>query len=343
MYGAVTLHTATWWCPHCRTLHHPAWDGLALPPGTFTWAVGARAAHLGGVLPSFARAAASLAYLTDLQMSARELELCTEGLGAAYTLPERPPAAQPLADVCYVAADAVLLHFRDATPWHEEKVFCTWHQTGDTLSPPHYWTADGPWDTHLAALDTLAEADGLRTARVVVGLGDGAPPLWTLLTALAPDAVQVLDWFHVQEHLATVAALLPEGEAWHALQRVHLRDSLTRRVLCELATLARHAPTAAAHAAARQCLGYLWRHRRRLDYATARARGYPIGSGRIESACKLVVQQRCKGPGMRWQHTQAEAVLHARCAWLNDDWARACRLWRATGRFAPRQEVKAAA
>jgi hypothetical protein len=34
-----------------------------------------------------------------------------------------------------------------------------------------------------------------------------------------------------------------------------------------------------------------------------------IGSGRIESACKLVVQQRCKGPGMRWGHPQADAVL----------------------------------
>jgi hypothetical protein len=306
--------------------------------------VGERAAYLGGLLPSFARATESLAYLTHIQMSARELELCTEGLGAAYTLPELPPGTRgPAAEVLYVEADAVLLHFREAMPWHEEKVFCVWRQTGETLHPPRYWTGDGPWDTHLAALQTLAEAEGLLTARVVVCLGDGAPPLWTLLTALAPHAVQVLDWYHVQAHLATVAALLPEGEGWHRIQRVHLRDGASRRVLRELLTLTRHAESDAVRTAARACLGYLWRHRTRLDYATARARGYPIGSGRIESACKLVVQQRCKGPGMRWEHAQAEAVLHARCAWLNDDWARACRRWRATQRFAPLQEVKAAA
>jgi hypothetical protein len=317
---------------------------LALPPGTYTWSVGERAAHLGALFPSYARATDSLAYLTGITMSARELELCTEGLGAAYTLPDLPPGELgPRADVLYVAADAVQLHFRDAQPWHEEKVFCVWREVDSTLQPPRYWTAEGSWDTHLAALQTLAEREGLLSARVIVCLGDGAPALWTLLTALAPQAVQVLDWYHVQEHLSQVATLLAEGAAWHHIQRLHLREGQCRLVLRELAALARHADSQAVQQAARACLGYLWRHRRRLNYALARARGYPIGSGRIESACKLVVQQRCKGPGMRWEHTQAEDVLHARCAWLNDDWRRACRRWRATRRFAPPQEVKAAA
>jgi len=60
-----------------------------------------------------------------------------------------------------------------------------------------------------------------------------------------------------------------------------------------------------------------WRPRRLVT------RGYPIGSGRIESACKQVVTTRCKGPGMRWEHPQAQAVLWARCAWLNGEWDRA--------------------
>ena len=277
-------------------------------------------------------------------MSARELELCTEGLGAAYTLPEHPPTVPaPPADVLYVEADAVMLHFRDPDPWHEEKVFCVWRDVAAQTLPPKYWTAEGPWDTHLAALQTLAEAEGLARARVVVSLGDGAPPLWTLLTALAPDAVQLLDWYHVQEHLATVAGKLTEGAAWHALQRERLRVGQWRTVLRALIALARQGETPSLREAARKCMGYLWRHRRRLNYPLARARGYPIGSGRIESACKLVVQQRCKGPGMRWEHGQANAVLHARCAWLNDDWPRATRLWRATGRFAPPTEVRPAA
>jgi hypothetical protein len=202
--------------------------------------VGERAAHLGALLPSYARATESLAYLTGLCLSARELELCTEGLGAAYTLPELPPTTRgPQADVLYVEADAVLLHFRDAEPWHEEKVFCAWRQAGDTSSPPRYWTADGPWDTHLAAVQSLAEREGLHTARVIVSLGDGAPALWTLLTALAPQAVQILDWYHVQEHLATVAKTWVDGPVWHAWQRERLRAGHWRTVLRALITLAR--------------------------------------------------------------------------------------------------------
>ena len=341
----MTLTSPTWWCKACRTLHHPGWDALALPPGSFSWAVGECAAHLGALVPSYARSARSLAYLTGIVMSDRELEWCTEGLGAAYSLPAWPPATPPPpADVLYVEADAVMLHFREAKPWHEVKVFCTWRQTGQTPHRPRYWTAEGAWDQHLAALQTLTEWEGLETAKVVVSLGDGAVALWTLLTALAPRAVQVLDWFHVQEHLATVATVLPDGSAWHKHQRDCLKTGRQREVIHTLLHLARAQTTPTAiKEAARRCAGYLFRHRLRLNYAAALAAGYPIGSGRIESACKSVVQQRCKGPGMRWEHHQAAAVLQARCAWLNEDWPRACQRWRATGQFAPGATLKQAA
>jgi hypothetical protein len=321
-------------------MHYPAFKALDLPPGTFTWGVGERAAYLGAMVPSYARAAEGLAYLTNITISPSELTLCTEGMGTAYRLPERPPMAPVLpTDVVYVETDAVMLHFRDVKPWHEEKVFCTWHETAGVTYPPRYWTADGPWDSHLAALETLTAWEGLAHAGTIVCLGDGSHPLWDLLTALAPHALQVVDWYHVQEHLATVAEQLPDGKEWHKKQRDRLKLSQSRDVMRDLLVLVRSKATEARCEAARKCFGYLWYHRTRLDYALAMARGYPIGSGRIESACKLVVQQRCKGPGMRWGHPQANAVLHARCAWLNEDWARACKLWRITGAFAPPQSV----
>jgi hypothetical protein len=317
-------------------MHYPVWTSLQLPPGTFTWAVGERAAHLGALVPSYARAADSLAYLTGITMSTSELTLCTEGLGTAYTLPEvAPPTPPPPPTVVYVEADAVMVHFRDETPWHEVKVFCTWEQTDGRTAAPRYWTADGPWEMHLADLETLTAWEGLAQASTIVCLGDGCHALWTLLTALASHAVQILDWYHVQDHLAEVAARLPDGAAWHKIQRDRLKTGQVRAVMRELLHWARAATTADARDAARRYAGYLFYHRTRLDYATAIACGYPIGSGRIESACKLVVQQRCKGAGMRWGHAQASAVLHARCAWLNDDGQRACQQWRQTDTLAP--------
>lgn len=36
-----------------------------------------------------------------------------------------------------------------------------------------------------------------------------------------------------------------------------------------------------------------------MDYDIYKAKGYPIGSGLVEGQCKLVVNRRFKGNGMR--------------------------------------------
>jgi hypothetical protein len=45
-------------------------------------------------------------------------------------------------------------------------------------------------------------------------------------------------------------------------------------------------------------LAYLEKRREHIDYARFQALGYPIGSGSVESANKLVVEARLKGAGM---------------------------------------------
>ena len=44
-----------------------------------------------------------------------------------------------------------------------------------------------------------------------------------------------------------------------------------------------------------------------------------IGSGVIESACKRVISQRLKGPGMRWRELGTHALSHARSLSLSSD------------------------
>ena len=58
----------------------------------------------------------------------------------------------------------------------------------------------------------------------------------------------------------------------------------------------------------------------RMDYATYRRAGFPIGSGTIESACKTVVQARMKLAGMRWSRAGATAMLTLRSLSLSDRW-----------------------
>src|SRR5713101_10199303 len=60
-----------------------------------------------------------------------------------------------------------------------------------------------------------------------------------------------------------------------------------------------------------------------LAYATFQARGYPIGSGSVESANKLVVESRMKGAGMRWGEQHVNARLALRNVACSDRWRQA--------------------
>jgi hypothetical protein len=48
-------------------------------------------------------------------------------------------------------------------------------------------------------------------------------------------------------------------------------------------------------------LGYLQKNVPRMDYPSYLKKGWLIGSGAVESACKTVVGQRLKLAGMRWR------------------------------------------
>ncbi len=68
------------------------------------------------------------------------------------------------------------------------------------------------------------------------------------------------------------------------------------------------------------CLNYLKAREVMMAYATFRDQGYPIGSGCVESANKLVVESRMKGSGMRWGEEHVNPMLALRNAACNDRW-----------------------
>ena len=67
-------------------------------------------------------------------------------------------------------------------------------------------------------------------------------------------------------------------------------------------------------------LNYLAKREAMLRYPQFIAAGWPIGSGVAESANKLVVQARLKGPGMHWQREQVNPMLALRNVVFNERW-----------------------
>jgi hypothetical protein len=296
------------------------------------------AALVGALVPSFARAADLLATLTPVQVSARALETFTEAVGQAYTLPE-PPAIPPTPEVLVVQCDGGMVHMRPGQ-WQEMKALLVYRHDGGEDQPPQRAVVQGPWAEQDALLLTLATREGLAHAAQVVCLADGARAIWPVLERCFPQACHLLDWYHLMEHVSAVATLLPEGTAWRDIQATALWERGPQTTLRALLALQREATLPeATRAAARSCFTYLWHNRHRVDYAEARRRGFPCGSGRVESTIKATLQARAKGPGMRWEPHHVQAVLNVRCAIENGDFMLAC----AQAKAAARSPWKAAA
>jgi hypothetical protein len=65
-------------------------------------------------------------------------------------------------------------------------------------------------------------------------------------------------------------------------------------------------------------LTYFRNHVHRLDYPSYLRRGWQIATGAVESACKVVVNQRLNMGGMRWGDQGSDAVGHLRGLYCSD-------------------------
>jgi hypothetical protein len=152
----------------------------------------------------------------------------------------------------------------------------------------------------------------------LVFLGDGATWIWNLVRRYYPNAFQIVDWFHAEEHLEEVAtAAFPNPEqrsAWLEPVTQALWDGQVEDVIQACQTLA------ATCLKAQQAMGYFSNNIERMRYAHFRAAGYMIGSGTIESACKQLVTHRLDLPGAQWEVEGAVHTAKARAVWLSGQW-----------------------
>lgn len=292
----------------------------------------------------FAHAAEQLAFFWGVRVSEATVRRQTEAAGAAYVAVQTAAVAtlmreQPLAPpgpVCQqISADGAMVPLVGGA-WAEVKTVAIGTiereaatgavQTGD-LS---YFSrlADHTTFTQLALCETHRR--GVATAGVVVGVMDGSPWLQGFLDYHRPDAVRILDFPHAVEHLnragqVTFGSGTAASTAWLAAQAHALKHADPATVLTAVRTLPTAAARdpAAAEAARDATVGYLASRRAQITYAQFQAAGYPIGSGSVESANKLVVEVRLKGSGMHWAAAHVNPMLGLRTIACTDRWEEA--------------------
>lgn len=143
---------------------------------------------------------------------------------------------------------------------------------------------------------------GRGRALATLAVSDGAPWIWNLVAGHWGQAHQVLDFYHASQHLHALGqALHPQDERarqkWVGRQCHDLRHGKERTVLRRLARL--RAGRGAAGKTLRREQNYFASHAGRMNYQALAARGWPIGSGTVESACAQK-QRRFKRPGQFW-------------------------------------------
>lgn len=194
---------------------------------------------------------------------------------------------------------------------------------------------------HLAMGETYRR--GVWEAAEVAGVSDGADWIQGFYDYHCPQAVRILDFCHAVERFGKLGEVLygSESEAarqWTAEQAQRLIEKGGEQVVSELAELVDGHPQ---RAQMEEDLNYLLKRQDMMDYATFRQQGWPIGSGMVESAHKVVVQVRLKGAGMRWAEQHINPMLALRTVECNhqwqEQWPRIVQRWQKLER-AERQE-----
>jgi len=355
--GELKLERAYYYCAACQRGFCPRDRQLGMEGTPLSPAV-TRMACTVGSLVSFQEGSELLRELAAVEVGAKQVERTAEALGAEIAKDERQQAKAwceaPLPPTLYLGLDGTGVSMRaeelrgragkqpdGSAQTREVKVCAIWSaESRDAEGLPR---RDEGSVSYSAAIETAASRDtdpqaaeftqrvereakrrGFSQAPRQVVLGDGAPWIWNVGGELFPQALQIVDRYHVKEHLSQVAKALygqEEAARWWARRRHQELDSGRWRSLTR--ALARHAPHSPE---ACNCLQYLERNRHRMRYPEFRAQGLCTSSGVLEAGCKVVVGSRLKRSGMHWTVRGANAIIALRCYKLSgrfeDFWER---------------------
>lgn len=162
---------------------------------------------------------------------------------------------------------------------------------------------------------------GLEQASEVCAVQDGAAWLQELVDYHRADAVRILDFAHAAEYINAIGQAVQAAggrlpNKWLEGMLHRLKHQGPQRLLEHLTFLTTRYPSAGIQ----EPLAYLQKREAHLQYPTYQAAGWPIGSGSVESANKVVVEARLKGAGMRWQGQNVNRMLVLRNAVCNRRW-----------------------
>jgi hypothetical protein len=215
-------------------------------------------------------------------------------------------------ELIYGMVDGSMLFTDDG--WQESKVGRVFkgaprqpkakHPSWD-ITNSEYVAKRGHWKLFAQAFERLLPP---KSPCKKVFITDGA--LWIGLWLLEqyPDALLILDFFHVCEKIAKVAVWADTPD-WFEQMKTHLlagRQLKVRQSILQMKQLPAEQKD--------DLLTYLENNEYRMKYDEYRSKGLMIGSGPIESAHRTLLQIRMKRSGQRWSDDGCDKMIKLRVA-----------------------------
>lgn len=346
LLGDIRIERGYYHCKNCKQGHFP-WDQTLRLSSLRLTPAAAEVVALSGIKESFGKVAERTLYKqTGLRMSESTVERSTEAAGERLgQLLEEGKVfgnAGPwewnrdrTGKTCgYVSADAtgIMMQGPDGAKADGRMVY-----VGMVYNPqPRALAEDAiakPCDgvRYLAGLCSLKQlGEQLRRQAAQVGmdqveqwiaLSDAGNGLENFFDVYFPRAVKIVDFRHATEYLTPLAKLLRPGQAGEALlsEWCHqLKHEGGAKLLAKLQKLDRDKMSEATQTEHDKALTYFTNHSARMNYPEYLQRGWQIGSGSVESACKNVINQRLNMGGMRWGEEGGDTLSHLRALWCSD-------------------------
>jgi len=297
-----------------------------------------------GVTTEFAHACELFKEMTGIQLSDHGLANRVEAVGQmVHEIAKSTPAkdvssldsalykevcrARTFRPVLYAGVDGIMVPMKQGGGSKEAKVGVVfWEHSHCSLSAKrkeirnkdYVATLESREDFGELMFKCFANMANQRPCQTVF-LGDGAKWIWEMAEENYPDAVQILDFYHVSEYVWDVARELhpsaPEQQReWVQPQLKRLKESRWQDVVESLRFL-KGSP--ALEKAIQSLKRYLKNNANRIDYKTYREMGYMIGTGVVESSNRRIVTQRLKQAGMHWSEYGANTVMALRACYLS--------------------------
>jgi hypothetical protein len=236
------------------------------------------------------------------------------------------PYSKDIDGIIYIQTDGAALNTRlkdeAGSTWRENKlgeVFTSkdirfWNDKNGKrqhqLIQKEYVSFVGPASEFKKHLLACAIRKGYGQYKETVIISDGATWIRNMVEEIFPDAQQILDFFHLCENVNTYAKHLfamdeSKYKPWAKDICDRLKDSQFQIVLRELEPLKDRKPDGCPV----NLYGYISNNINNIDYVAYKSKGYFIGSGAVESGNKIILQDRLKRAGMRWNVVTAQAML----------------------------------